>query len=294
MIGEIPIITFDTRAHNRLVEDGPLSEPIYAALQSGLFFRFAALSLEELQACPDPTTRAALFASCGRLQHGQMDCIYPHNELITRLVKYHHENPATFDWKTVDVRGREYEQAIRTREFIGDEALAADQWRAQKDAQKAYRQMFANLRPELEKVFEAHGEVPPATLGEAIARLQSGEGRLIWGMGKLLYDRAAETDASEATIKQFMDVCPPFRALIYAMLMSWYDLGVRDPHIGEKFKAGRNDLFMSVYLPYCDMFVTDEKYREQEKCLREVVALAGLETRVLSYDDFCNSFLVTV
>jgi hypothetical protein len=57
-------------------------------------------------------------------------------------------------------------------------------------------------------------------------------------MGKLLYDRGAETDASEATVKQFMEVCPPFRALIYAMLMSWYDLGVRDSHVGEKFKAG--------------------------------------------------------
>jgi hypothetical protein len=69
-------------------------------------------------------------------------------------------------------------------------------------------------------------------------RLQSGEGRLIWGMGKLLYDRAAETDASEATIRQFMDVCPPFRALIYAMLMSWYDLGVRDPHYWRKVQGG--------------------------------------------------------
>ena len=111
-------------------------------------------------------------------------------------------------------------------------------------------------------------------------------------MGKLLYDRAAETDASEATIKEFMKACPPFRALIYAMLLSWYDRAVRDEK-GEKFEAGRNDLFMAVHLPYCDKFVTAEKYGEQERCLREVAFVAGLETEVLSYDDFCNSFLVT-
>jgi hypothetical protein len=51
---------------------------------------------------------------------------------------------------------------------------------------------------------------------------------------------------------------------------------------------------MTVYLPYCDKFVTAEENGEQERCLREVVAVAGLETEILSYDDFCNSFLVMV
>jgi hypothetical protein len=125
-----------------------------------------------------------------------------------------------------------------------------------------------------------------------IARLQ-GEGSLIWSMGKLLYDPVAKTDASEAPIKEFMGACPPFRAVIYAMLMSWYDLAVRDG-IGEKFEAGRNDLFMAVHLPYCDKFVTAEKYGGQEKCLREVAFVADLETEILSYDHFCDSFLVTI
>jgi hypothetical protein len=110
-------------------------------------------------------------------------------------------------------------------------------------------------------------------------------------MGKLVYDRPAKTDANETTIKEFIDACPPFRSLIYAMLMSWYDLGVRDDN-GERFEAGRNDMFMSVHLPYWDKFVTAEKYCEQERCLREVAFVAGLEMEILSYDDFCNSFLV--
>ncbi len=87
---------------------------------------------------------------------------------------------------------------------------------------------------------------------------------------------------------------PPFRALVYAVLMSWYDISVRDRHTGEKFRSGRNDLYMSVYLPYCDKFITAEKNREHEKCLREIAAVADLETEVMSYDDFCDSFLVTV
>jgi hypothetical protein len=291
VIGDIPIVSFDTSSHNRLVGDGPLSEPVLAGLKSGLSFRFVGLSIDEMVATADPAKRAALFAYCSRIQDGLSECIYPHNELIKRMVVEHHKNPAAFDWKTVDVKAREYERAIRTRELVDDEALSAEQRADLKARRKEYEDMWAGLRPELEAVFKKHGEAPPPTFREGVARMQSG-GNLIWHMGKLLYDRAAETDASEATIKEFMEACPPFRALIYAMLLSWYDRAVRDEK-GEKFEAGRNDLFMAVHLPYCDKFVTAEKYGEQERCLREVAFVAGLETEILSYDDFCNSFLVT-
>jgi hypothetical protein len=290
MIGDFSIISFDTSAHNRLVEGGPLSEPVLAGLKSGLFFRFVGLSLEEMVATSDPTKRAALFTYCARLQDGMTECIYPHNELIKRLIEEHYKNPAAFNWKTVDVKAQEYEQAIRSRELVDDEKLSAEQRAELKRQRKEYEAMFANIRPDLKEVFAKHGEAPPPTFREAIVRLQS-EGSLIWSMGKLLYDRAAGTDASAATITQFMEVCPPFRALIYSLLMSWYDLAVRG-ETGEKFEAGRNDLFMAVHLPYCDKFVTAEKNREQEKCLREVAAVAGLETEIMSYDDFCNSVLV--
>jgi hypothetical protein len=52
-------------------------------------------------------------------------------------------------------------------------------------------------------------------------------------------------------------------------------------------------MFMLVHLPYRDKFISAEKYREQEECLREVAFVASLEREILSYDDFHNSFLVT-
>ena len=73
------------------------------------------------------------------------------------------------------------------------------------------------------------------------------------------------------------------------MLMSWYNFSVRDPNLGEKFSAGANDQFMSVYLPYCHKFITAEENGEQEKCLREIVALTNLQTEILSYDNFCKN-----
>ena len=136
MIGKFPIVLFDTSAHNRLAEGGPVSEALLAGIKSGMHFRFAGLSVDEMVACDDLAKKTEMFRFC--------------------------------------------------------------------------------------------------------------------------------------------------------------DLAVRDKHSGERYKAGHNDLLMSVYLPYCDKFVTAEKNREQEKCLREVAAVAELETEILSYDDFCDSFLVKI
>ena len=170
----------------------------------------------------------------------------------------HHKNPAAFDWKNVNVKAREYERSIRTRELLSDEALAAQQRTHLKTQRREYEEMWSGLRPQLVEAFKAHGEPPPPTFREGITRMQAG-GNLIRNMGKLLYDRAGETDASEAAIKGFMEACPPFRSLVYAMLLSWYDRAVSDEK-GERFEAGRNDLFMGAALP--------GRRRDQVGCVR--------------------------
>lgn len=70
MTGNLPIITFDTSAHNRLVDDGARSQPAMARIKTGFFFRFAGLSIEELISTPERVKRAALFESCASLQSG--------------------------------------------------------------------------------------------------------------------------------------------------------------------------------------------------------------------------------
>ena len=292
MIGSIPIVTFDTSAHNRLARKGSDSEPVLEAIKSGWCFRFAALSLEELASTPDPKLRKDFFVSCAELQKGLTDCLYPQNELIRLLVVAHFQNPSAFSWTTVNVRGWEYEQAIRDRRFVNDEQLATEQWQEMRKRKTDYKEMFSKPRVPISEIFKKYNEAPPTTLQEAVTRVYGSDKPLVWSMGKWLYDRGSGADVSEAFVQQFMDVCPPFRALVYAMIMSWYNFGVRDPHTGERFSAGANDQYMSIYLPYCDKFVTADE--EQQRCLREVARLTRVETEVVSYDNFCASLLAAV
>jgi hypothetical protein len=121
--------------------------------------------------------------------------------------------------------------------------------------------------------------------------------RVLIGLGKSMYDAGLrfdaalrgdkiEPDTDAATVQHFIDNCPPFRAQLCALLMSWYNTSLREGNTSEKFAAGRNDLFMSVYLPLCDVFVTRDA--DQESCLRELTKYTGVDTEILSLDTFTN------
>ena len=293
MLGNLQVVTFDTSAHNRLAEKGAVSESIFEALKLGYHFRFAGLSLEEIMSTRDQARRLELMACCGRLRHGSSDCLAPHYVLLKRMIRAHKRNPSAFDWKSVDVRALDFENEIARPRFSWDDALAEEQRTRQMEDLKAYEQLFKQHRAEFTAVFEKYGEPLPTTFRDVMTRLDRENSSIFWARGKRLYDTAAGTDISEFAIREFIGVCPPFRALLYATMLSWYDLAIRDVHIAEKFQSGRNDLYMSVYLPFCDKFVTAEKKGEQQKCLREIASLADLQMDVLSYEDFCNSFLVS-
>ena len=105
-------------------------------------------------------------------------------------------------------------------------------------AKKLGKQHFVLLRPTLQAIFEAHRESPPATFRPAITRLENSEVSSVCAMAQWHYDLVTKTDTDEATVSEFMAVCPPFRALIYARFMPWYNTAVRDYLAGEKLNAG--------------------------------------------------------
>lgn len=289
MIGEILIVTFDTNAHNRLADD-PHYESVLAEMNS-LWFRFAGLSIEELFACPAPR-RDKLFATCRRIQNGPSEYFLPSNLLIEQLIRAHFNSPGSFNWKTMDVRWPGCDRAIRNPRFHDDERVSKEQRDFQRERIQSDKSRFVELRAKLQTTFETHGEAPPTTFREAITRLDNVGNSAMWYKARFYYDLVTTTDSTEATVKEFAASCPPFLSLIYAeFAVPWYNNAARDPNIGERVIAGSNDLYMSVYLPYVDIFVTDDK--GQQKALREVVRLAKLETKILSYDDFCATLQVS-
>src|ERR1700756_4795749 len=104
----------------------------------------------------------------------------------------------------------------------------------------------------------------------------------------MLYESAVNLTPDKSTVLNFVDVCPTFRAFLYALALTWYDRCIR-PSSEKEFSAGRNDQMMAVYLPYCDQFITAENNGMQERCLRESARAADIPVSIRSYDDFCEA-----
>jgi hypothetical protein len=293
MIAGRPVVSFDTSVHNRMLDDGAAkSDAVFAGLKSGYFVCLTGLALEEMFATQDSSRRTTLIACTGRLQHGPIDILLPQNDILWLLILGHKAAPDSFDWKSVNVTTSDYARAFSDRNVIADNTHSDHAREDLKQRKKKFGCYSSTLRPKLDNEFERCGEARPKTFREVLPRIH-GEGGFVWSIGKDLYDHAAETDASEATIRQFMGSGPPFRAIVYAMLLVWYHRSLRDLHAAEKFSAGGIDLLMAIYLPYCDQFITAEIGGEQEKCLREVANAADLKTEIRSYDDFCSSMMVS-
>lgn len=284
------ILTFDTSALNRLADDGDLDLCV-AAIQSGYEVRLPELATGEIYATRIFSRRNDLYEICRKLLSDGY-CISPPHWLISILVKRHNQAPTTFDWSAVPWRCHADEEHIRTGTILSNEELAARQLENQEKVKKDFETGFKQ-------------GIGLAKWGESIKQEEHNGGLL--AVARNLYERALSYDQGTGGVPVapnvelgrgelggFVDSCPPFKALVYAYAMTAYDRScAQTPSGGPKYRAGRNDQFMSVYLPYCDKFITAEKNRVQERCLREIARLANVATEVLSYDDLRLRLLAT-
>ncbi len=293
MIGNRPVLIFDTSAYNRMLEDGVRSDDIMAALRAAYFVRITDLCVGEVCATPDTSKRKAIMKWVNKSQAGPGDYLLPQNEILRVLIAAYERYPLGFDWRAVNVSSAGCARLIARENFINDDALAEAQFRSLKDSRKEFEGVWSHLRPKLMEVIQRHGRTAPLKFDEVLPMVEA-DGGLLWSFGQELYSRVAVGDASESTVRDFMERCPPFRAVAYSYLLAWFDRSLADRSKRDKYSAGRIDLFMSIYLPYCNQFISAEVNGMQERCLQEIARVAHLATRVRSYDDFCNSMLLAV
>lgn len=280
-----PKIIFDTSAINALRNAGAAAEPLLRGLTCGFEVIVTGMCVEELIATPTATDREELLRRLDWLLRSAQ-CIWPPHEIIRRLISSHCSNSSEFDWKKVGVRARAYENAILRRDL--DDTLCANQRNHHFDAEKDFEKLWRPLRPKLDMILAKEPSKRPKNYRKAVAIVEI-EGGFLWGLGQRLYKYISKKEPTESDIKSFMDVCPPFRAACYGLIMAWYNWSLRDLR-AQKSTAGRNDLMMAAYLPYCDLFISND--RSQRENLREIASEAKVECAILSFDEFHQGLLL--
>jgi hypothetical protein len=284
-----PRVGLDTSALNRLVKDSA-PEPIIAGILAGFDVVLPTMSYEEVLSTRNEELRIKLHNICRRLLTSGI-CIMPPHWVIDKHVKTFHGNPQGYDWRQVPVRASVIEEEIHRSEFVFDAVLVEQQ-----------ATELRRLQDEFESFFQRStvSAGTPKSFADWLA-LSKQTGGSLWNTTRLLYEGAfGPTSAidkavnlasppEDSTLNTFITACPPVTAVVYALELTLFDRSVR-PLNEPSFKAGRNDQLMSVYLPYCDQFLTDD--RGQHKSLTEVAEKAGVSVQVRLFDEFSSSFII--
>jgi len=267
-------ISFDTSAVNALAKD----DGLLAAIKTGYFIRLTFPSVEEPLATVDEAKRSRLFDVLNALRING-ECLRAHHVVAIQLIKSF-ERYGTSHWLDQNIRFLECEDAIARRNF--SEAESGEQRSFAVTAQGQFAGVFTDPRPEFEKLFAA-GTVRPANADELLAHLD-GVGGAYWNIAAGLYERGIGVQPTEERIRMFVDDCPPFKALMLGLVHAQFEWTIREPRIREVKRVNRVDLYSAIYLPYCDIYITNDL--EQKRCLTEIAATANLSVRIYSLAEF--------
>ena len=278
-----PTLSFDTSGINRLIDSRITSTPALAAIQSAYRVRLTATSVDELIADRDPTRRAQLLDVAKALLPNADVILSFHELLRSHVLAY--GTRRDYDWHTVAVEDPDYRREIALREILTDE-LSEEQRNHAIQVAEEFETIYADARPHFDAIFARYPDQARPPVEDVLEAFQQ-PGGSFWEMAARLLSGLAGT--------------VPRRVLcgsssIFALpsgpsCMRWFwpsTTGV----IAEKADselaklAGRVDVFSATFLPYCAIFVSDD--RDQQRFLRKVVELTGATTEVHWFNTFLD------
>jgi len=288
-----PLLGFDTSVINAIHKDGASAEPLLAGLSAGYAIRLNGTTLDEIIAHSTVAERERLRKLCRRmLANGEGDVLLPYHEITKRLAVAF-ESGCPFDWTRVDVRSSVYRTFILEKEMrevfkenTDYETFSSEQRVSAAETAEQFEKVFLVPRPEFQKIREGgQGGEWPKSAAELARGLQR-PGGAYWKYAARFYERATGVAVDEEKIRRFVAECPPFRAILAAIVLAQYERAIcKDV---KTKRAGKNDVFMAAYLPYCDEFISND--HPQQTALRQIVVIAELQTSVTWYKEFSARF----
>jgi hypothetical protein len=129
----------------------------------------------------------------------------------------------SYEWRNLNVRFAEGEQEISRQDII--HSLSAETRESNRKWDREFRGIFSDAKPAFQKLFEDPGEKRPP-LKAVVEHLMAGGGAYLT-IGAGLMGRASGKEPTEEAVKDLIERCPPFKALLIALCFSQYDRCIR-------------------------------------------------------------------
>jgi hypothetical protein len=203
-----------------------------------------------------------------------------HQWIVAELVKNHQKYGGS-NWDSLDIRSRHCEAELARRTL--SENASKEEREFAKETESQFTKVFTDAIPHFKKLFDEGTERP--TSADGLLSHLNVEGGAFLTMAANLYEKAVGVRPTEEQVRTFVTDCPPFLAMMLGLVHAQFEwAGIREKPVKKDKRVGRIDLFCSIYLPYCDLYITDDD--EQRWCLNEIALTAKLPVEILSFTDF--------
>ena len=277
------IVIFDTSCLNQMADDS--TNAIAQSIGVGYNVRLTGTSFAEVSATRNPERRQHLITVMRYLLAGGIS-IFPYQWIMSLNAQSFLNNPDNFDWRKLNLRFLAAEREIAQQDFLDDRA--SEQIRNEnKSRAEEFEVIHRNERSDFEKFFAQTGDERPSFAKHCQIALQ--EGGPGWQLAATLFEKASDVEVEESKLRAFTNCCPPVRTVLVALLWALHRKSIVDNRGKSGGDAGRLDLMSAAYLPYCHIFVTDD--RGQHLALTEIANESHLGTNIETYENFLQARL---
>ncbi len=182
----------------------------------------------------------------------------------------------------------EIEEELARGALLGSDELAEETLKDFEARDAEFEQLYSKARPAFDRIFENKAAKRPDA--PKLIEVLMGETGASWLLATGLYRRGCGIEIDESGVRAFAEVCPPFKAVMLSLCIAQYYRCIRDMRGEGTYRAGRLDLFMAAYVPYCDRFITNDT--GQLNSLRLVASDAAPSTEILSYTEFRRGLVI--
>ena len=242
--------------------------------------------LVEIAATPTDKRRQQLLEVCRSLHASTGRIPWSASILLKGAINLF-ANLGEIDWEILLASQAEFERAITDGTLFNDDLAKAQ--RAETSSRlRSGEEFFGQIEEPYRRHFQ-NGASEYKTLDEFIALCRS-KG-LIRDTVRSLYSeflgRSVDIDEADRLAAVFL----PVEAVSYAFAIAHYHRNeLPQPKKGKP--AGILDLMASAFLPVCQLYVSDDF--DQQVILREVVECCQTQTKVIRFEDYAETFAVSL
>lgn len=279
------IYCFDTSAINRLHDD-PEQQFLVAGLLATNTLRVTALNVVEAVGTEDEVRRCSLIILLQKLSHGFRPLATPNTFL--KIIANAYARGDTRPNITSPEEEDSIWLALNSPDELDEETRQeVFQWKT--SLETPFIDAHREARPQLQALFESGDAERPRSVADFIRHYRDNDQLLLESMIDV-YRHCTKQTMSLDEARVFLRDVPYWPLYFAGWAHAIYSRAIKPGKYGVRGKPGTIDLWCAIYLPVCDVFVTDDI--PQRRALRLLSVLSSKKARIMSYVEMRARLLV--